>query len=346
MIEMLRALVWLSAYGVTALSLAVGVFQLVRGRLPAGSFASRASLRCLFAVGLLPLVDIGQWLSAPLQETGRLLAQALTLGGGLLLGRRICLAMECPATTSRNLRLRVSAGLLAAALPTMLWCSHRLHEAPGQDAEQLPEFDLPLPTAENLAEVAEVDFRTDRGARIPVYRFADGHGVPEEQLVARLQARAPAFTQSAIQQAPAELRANCHGWVFAGGEFIVRGAAVDQILQDNGYRAVSEPQPGDVIVYRDIDNHVLHTGVVKATGNDGFLLIESKWGLHGRFLHEPQHQSYSSDFAYYRSPRRGHRLDRSRSAEPRELRPPQRGNEGGRLRSRVALRSGGGVRRG
>ncbi len=71
--------------------------------------------------------------------------------------------------------------------------------------------------------------------------------------------------------------------MFAGGEFIVRGAAVDQILQDNGYQAVNQPQPGDVIVYRDIDNHVLHTGVVKATGNDGFLLIESKWGLHGRF---------------------------------------------------------------
>ena len=46
---------------------------------------------------------------------------------------------------------------------------------------------------------------------------------------------------------------------------------------------------------------------VKAAGPGG-VLIESKWGFLGRFLHEPKNQCYSQDFAYYRSPRQGHLL--------------------------------------
>ena len=71
---------------------------------------------------------------------------------------------------------------------------------------------------------------------------------------------------------------------------------------------VAEPEPGDLIVYRDVDNSIMHTGVVKAIGKDGFSLIESKWGFHGRFLHESKVQAYSDNFAFYRSPRNGHLL--------------------------------------
>jgi hypothetical protein len=42
--------------------------------------------------------------------------------------------------------------------------------------------------------------------------------------------------------------------------------------------------------------------------NDGTVLAESKWGIDQRFIHLPEHQPYSSDFTYYRTNRRDHRI--------------------------------------
>jgi hypothetical protein len=79
---------------------------------------------------------------------------------------------------------------------------------------------------------------------------------------------------------------------------------------------VEEPKEGDLIVYYEDANltSILHSGVVRATGRDGFVLIESKWGVAGRFLHAPEAQPYSQHFAYVRSSREGHLLS--------GLRPP------------------------
>jgi hypothetical protein len=102
---------------------------------------------------------------------------------------------------------------------------------------------------------------------------------------------------------------DCHGWVFAGGLYWVCGEAVEEILADNGYRPVSGPRPGDVVIYRNPDRDILHSGVVRGTTPSGLVLVESKWGLGGVFLHPVDRHPYGgSAHTYYRSPRAGHRL--------------------------------------
>ena len=38
------------------------------------------------------------------------------------------------------------------------------------------------------------------------------------------------------------------------------------------------------------------------------LMVESKWGLGGRFVHRPEQQPYGTSYCYYRSARQGHAL--------------------------------------
>jgi hypothetical protein len=81
------------------------------------------------------------------------------------------------------------------------------------------------------------------------------------------------------------------------------------ILKDNKYVKVDDPRPGDLIIYRDLDNAICHSGIVKAVGSKGVVWVESKWGWRGRYLHEPEVQHYSPYFEYYRSEKRpGHLL--------------------------------------
>jgi hypothetical protein len=102
---------------------------------------------------------------------------------------------------------------------------------------------------------------------------------------------------------------NCHGWIFTGGRYWIPVEDVDLILDDNGYGRVPAPVPGDLAIYRDADGTPVHTGVVRAGGGDGPVLIESKWGGMGRFVHPPQVHPYGeTTITYYRSPRRGHLL--------------------------------------
>jgi hypothetical protein len=74
------------------------------------------------------------------------------------------------------------------------------------------------------------------------------------------------------------------------------------ILADNGYRQVKSPQPGDVIVYRDLTRQIVHTGLVRMALEDGLVLVESKWGISGRYIHKPEGQFYSQSYEYYRQP--------------------------------------------
>lgn len=102
---------------------------------------------------------------------------------------------------------------------------------------------------------------------------------------------------------------NCHGWVFTGGRYWLLSEEVQQILDDNGYEIVTTPRAGDLIVYRDsVSNAVLHTGIVSSVTADGKVLIESKWGKMGRFLHHPEDQKYSTTWQFQRSSRPGHLL--------------------------------------
>lgn len=111
-----------------------------------------------------------------------------------------------------------------------------------------------------------------------------------------------------IRRQPAWDGSNCHGWVFTGGRYLLLGHQVDGILSDNGYTAVSDPAAGDVCVYRDQGGRVTHTGLVRAVLDDGTVLVESKWGRLGVYLHAVGESCYGTEFAYHRTDRGGHLL--------------------------------------
>lgn len=112
------------------------------------------------------------------------------------------------------------------------------------------------------------------------------------------------FPDGAIQTGSADEYYVCHEWTFAGGpDETVLADDIQTLLDQRGYRPVEVPQVGDVIVYRrraggDID----HSGRVKAVDGQGLVLIESKWGHQGRYLHRPELPDVFAQFAYYRAP--------------------------------------------
>jgi hypothetical protein len=168
----------------------------------------------------------------------------------------------------------------------------------------MAEVEVAPPTANTVAHA-----HTDRGTLIDLAAPADP--VPVDELVA-MSRRYSAVTLHAEQLIsrglPSDL-SNCHGWVFTGGRYHVGGRHVDAILSDNGYAKVSEPAAGDVCVYRNADGEVAHTAVVRASLPDGTVLVESKWGRMGVYLHGAENSCYGTAFTYFRTARGTHLLN-------------------------------------
>ncbi|MBA4188571.1 MAG: hypothetical protein C0467_11275 [Planctomycetaceae bacterium] len=115
------------------------------------------------------------------------------------------------------------------------------------------------------------------------------------------------LTDQVIRKGQGGDQSNCHGWVFADGKFRLSPDDVQLILDDNGYRAVFKPRPGDVIVYRT-NGTITHSGVVRYVTEGQPVLVEGKWGALGIFLHPVDKSAYGTDYSYYRSSRPGHLL--------------------------------------
>jgi hypothetical protein len=97
--------------------------------------------------------------------------------------------------------------------------------------------------------------------------------------------------------------------VFAGGKFWVRGIAVPDILKDNGYYAVANPRLGDIAIFRDDKDVVAHTALVRGRGTKEAVLLESKWGKLGRYIHTADKHLYMGyKIQYYRTGRGSHTL--------------------------------------
>jgi hypothetical protein len=139
---------------------------------------------------------------------------------------------------------------------------------------------------------------TDEGRIFSVFHY----GADESAYVDRALEMYP---DKVVQVAAPDMGTNCHGWVFAGGRCGLSETAVAALLEDNGYSPVQSPLPGDVIVYRDEAGEIVHSGRVQSVKADQ-VLVESKWGAGGRYLHGPEDQCYSPSFAYYRSSRPTH----------------------------------------
>jgi hypothetical protein len=153
--------------------------------------------------------------------------------------------------------------------------------------------------------------RTDQGRCIATLRLPPSacQASPERlAMQARLLARHE-LDNFVMYQPDGWQSCNCHGYTFTGGRFAIPGHEVDGILEDNGYQPSTLAQPGDVAVYRDENGQITHTGIVRALAADRVILIESKWGMAGRFIHAHDRHPYSGSVCtFYRSSRTGHLL--------------------------------------
>lgn len=164
------------------------------------------------------------------------------------------------------------------------------------------EFLVPL----QETPVAGIEARTDTGRSLPVFHYQSSDALDDVEKMALTDNR---YQHQVIRLAAPTGDCNCHGWTFTGGRFAIRGQDVPLILDDNGYRQVSEPQPGDLALYTATSGEVTHTGVVRSIDpQSGLILIESKWGALGVYLHAPKVQPFGEQYAYYRSERPGHQI--------------------------------------
>ena len=170
---------------------------------------------------------------------------------------------------------------------------------------------LPKPPGTRFPDAAHF-FQTDLGSLLPVFNWV----APPEEYEAFAESSDQYFRHrfSLTRTSPPTSESNCHGWVFLRGKFLIFAEQVESILRENGYRQVAEPSVGDVIIYRDPSGEILHSGLVWWVGADGQALIQSKFGISGRYLHAPLDQPYGDRFCYYRADRRRHAV-RIRSAE-------------------------------
>jgi hypothetical protein len=155
---------------------------------------------------------------------------------------------------------------------------------------------------------------TDLGREITLFQY-DASKSPET--LGDILVEQEELSQKVIRVAGPDAACNCHGWVFTSGRYGVASEDVDKILADNGYQIVEEPREGDVIIYRDDLDRVRHTGLIRFVGADGLVLVESKWGSLGIYLHAPADQPYGRFFHFYHSSRPDHALSMKPAASPR-----------------------------
>jgi hypothetical protein len=180
-----------------------------------------------------------------------------------------------------------------------IWLDHST-ELPFVEVANPAETQLPVPDPTPVT----ITGQTDAGRTIPLFtRPVDE--LPPDKVKQVERWMTAAHPQAIIRTGDADQSYNCHGWVFTNGGFWVRNESVDLILSDNGYEPVEKPMSGDVVVYRDAQGHVTHTGRVRLVSEDT-PIVESKWGNMGRFLHPAAEQPYGEKWSFYRSQRRGH----------------------------------------
>jgi hypothetical protein len=156
--------------------------------------------------------------------------------------------------------------------------------------------------------IGDAQVLTDSGNLIEVREAIEPRSVAELSALEDRVLNREAIRGRVIHRQPADDRSNCHGWVFTGGRCWIGGLSVDQILQDNAYEPVQEPRSGDLAVFRDGDGRVSHTAIVRYVTPGMPVMVESKWGCIGVYLHAAEASVYGTNITYHRSPRPGHLL--------------------------------------
>jgi hypothetical protein len=163
--------------------------------------------------------------------------------------------------------------------------------------------DMPAPAATAFHFLEEIVAITDRGRELPLCAYDDSDTLLEQELG---QINLQQYEHQLIRLAPPSAECNCHGWVYTGGRFAIRSRDVQALLDDNGYAVAAEPQAGDLVIYRDSAGQIGHTGLVRLVRGQDCVMVESKWGPLGVYLHPVKAQPYGDRYQFHRSPRDGH----------------------------------------
>lgn len=286
-----------------------------------------ATVMFLSLVGLLSLLSLMGWLPA----WKRVRWEAVVLGLGLPLAYDQWLHFQDPSlswwyraalpclvitgflgvisvfwhsgTEVTSRKRPIASWVLVLLLMELGWGSAVLHRL------SLPEQRTHVNTVTPGTLVANSEYcgLTDAGNRLVLYHWSiDDKGFEEYKSWALQHVQG--FIGEVIRREPPSMESDCHGWVFAAGKYVITGKQVTAILADNGYVRVTTPRPNDVVVYREASGQIVHTGLVRGMLNDGTVMVESKWGIDGVYLHASHAQPYSKKHEFYRSKRKRHMI--------------------------------------
>jgi hypothetical protein len=258
-------------------------------------FAQRALVHRLagWSGGLLPGAAVLWWLGGGDRHEALLLA-ALAVPCGLVfaIGWPVAQRIVAAAITPRAIW-----GLL---LVVALGGAHYLSRAVASHDELPNELLIPLANE----AVRGLTAQTDAGRSLPLFHYDDLGSLEGNESLTLGDGR---YQHKLVKLAGPNRDCNCHGWAFTGGRYAIRGQDVPTILNDNGYTAVREPRPGDVVIYASKDGTITHTGLVQLVDRSrDLVLVESKWGPLGIYLHPLLIQPFGDNHTIYRSDRSGH----------------------------------------
>ena len=241
-------------------------------------------------------------------------AQAALTGALLALAGLVTLAAPAAAVARAAASLRVLArpGVQAAALAVggggLLVGGIARFESARDRADQADiDFMMDVTWKPPTREAVDVRAWTDAGRPVALHEPVTPRSRAESAGAERRALDVASNVGRMIRTGPPDDTANCHGWVFTGGRFWLSPDGVAAILADNGYQPVSDPRPGDVVIYRS-GELITHTAAVRIAESGGPVLAESKWGWMGVFLHAPDASPYGREYTFYRSARHGHLL--------------------------------------
>ena len=201
----------------------------------------------------------------------------------------------------------ISGGLvLFAGIGVVAYACYQSEPASADDWEQMAR-DLESETARDYQPAEGLQATTDLGNQVLLLRITNAKAEALTRSDERLLQN-QAHRDYLIRVAGPSAQTNCHGWVFTGGLCWIRPEAVEVILVENAYQQVEVPVAGDVVVYRDELGKITHTGIVRAVWSEGRILVESKWGTLGAFIHFVERSVYSGHWTFHHAQRPAHLL--------------------------------------
>ena len=286
-----------------------------------------AGIGLILVGGVSLLLARQQWwvrLPASLAVLGLVLAGVSGLSQPGLAAATACLLalglVPCTLLAERRLTARLAAGVGALHRPAvrfgLLTCAGLgvcvvalvQFERADEAAVEAEMADLELMQGHPLTRQSGASrAATDRGTRVILREPIVTRDESDLRLVEDRLLHNTRLEEYVIRRGPAGDQSNCHGWVFAGGKYLLASETVDLILRENGYRETRQPRPGDLVIYRQ-SGEVAHSAVVLYMTEGQPVLVEGKWGNLGIFLHPAEKCTYGQVYSFYHSDRRGHRL--------------------------------------